>query len=165
MLRKKDRLDILYKTYNRYAFTDLDLAPEWFADDEKQHNVPSKPVTKDEVNAEKEIMKQVNDRMPKKVLEAKARKKKKLNHKMDKVKKKAQVISNQEEINEFSKLKQIEKLYKRELSKKQEKKKYVVSRSNKVDNRRNTRTVKHVDKRLKKDKRAVKASDKRKNKR
>jgi AdoMet-dependent rRNA methyltransferase SPB1 len=162
MLRKKDRLDILYKTYNRFAFSDLDQAPEWFADEERQHNVPSKPVTKDEINAQKEVLKQVNDRMPKKILEAKARKKKKLQKKFDKIKKKAQVISNQEEINEFSKIKQIQKLYKREIHRSKEKKKYVVARSNKVDTRKDTRTVKHVDKRLKKDKRALKRAEKRK---
>ena len=165
MLRKKDRLDVLYKTYNRFAFSDLDQAPGWFAEDENQHNVPSKPVTKDEINAQKEILKQVNDRMPKKVLEAKSRKKKKLQKRLDKVKKKAQVISNQDEINEFSKVKQIQKLYKKELNKSKEKKRYVVARSNKVDNRKDTRNVKHVDKRMKKDKRALKAIDKRKKKR
>jgi AdoMet-dependent rRNA methyltransferase SPB1 len=162
MLRKKDRLDILYKTYNRFAFSDLDHAPDWFADEERQHNMPSKPVTKDEINAEKEVLKQVNDRMPKKILEAKARKKKKLQKKFDKIKKKAQVISNQEEINEFSKIKQIQKLYKREIHRSKEKKKYVVARSNRVDTRKDTRTVKHVDRRLKKDKRALKRAEKRK---
>jgi len=165
MLRKKDRLDVLYKTYNRYAFSDLDLAPDWFASEEKLHNQPIKPVTKEEVQAEKEMLKQINDRMPKKILEAKGRKKKKLAKRLDKVKKKAQVISNQEEINEFSKLKQIQKLYKREMYRSKEKKKYVVARSFKVDNRKNTRNIKHVDKRMKKDKRAMKAAERRKKRR
>jgi AdoMet-dependent rRNA methyltransferase SPB1 len=165
MLRKKDRLDILYKTYNRFAFSDIDQAPAWFAEEERQHNQPSKPVTKEEIQAEKEELKKINDRMPKKILEAKARKKNKLNKKLDKIKKKAQVISNQEEISEFSKLKQIQKLYKKEYERSKEKKKYVVSRSFKVDNRKNTRNIKHVDRRLKKDKRAMKAIDRRKKKR
>jgi len=165
MLRKKDRLDILYKTYNRYAFSDTDLAPEWFASEEQQHNRPSKPVTKEEIMSEKEILKKFNDRIPKKILEAKARKKNKLNKRMEKVKKKAQVIVNQDEINEFSKIKQIEKLYKKEMRNNKEKKKYVVSRSFKVNKGANTRDIKHVDRRLKKDKRAQKARDKRKKKR
>ena len=162
MLRKKDRLNILYKTYNRFAFNDINLAPDWFADDEKQHNVPSKPVTKDEVDREKELMKQVNDRMPKKVLEAKSRKKNKLAKRMERIKKQAQTISNQEEINEFSKVKQIEKLYKKERAKNVEKKKYVVSRSHKTKTGKEGRNLKFVDKRLKKDKRATKAIEKRK---
>jgi len=160
MLRKKNRLDIIYNTYNRYAFSDLDQAPEWFSTEERQHNKPIKPVTKDEIMAEKEILKKFNDRIPKKILEAKARKKNKLAKRMEKVKKKAQVIVNQDEINEFSKIKQIEKLYKREMSNNKEKKKYVVSRSFKVNKGKNSRNIKHVDRRLKKDKRAQKARDK-----
>jgi AdoMet-dependent rRNA methyltransferase SPB1 len=164
MLSKKSRLDIFNKTYNRYAFQDLDQAPDWFQDDEKKHSQASKPVTKEEILKEKEILKQVNDRMPKKVVEAINKKKMRLKRRMEKVKKKAQVISNQDEINEFSKIKQIERLYKKELSKNKEKKKYVVSRSSRVKAGKNSRNIKHVDKRLKKDKRAVKASEKRKRK-
>ena len=112
--------------------------------------------------AEKEVLKQINDRMPKKVIEAKNRKKKKMMRQMDKIKKKAQVISNQEEIGEGSKIRQIEKLYKRELAKNKESKKYIVVKSaQKVG--RNSRSVKYVDKRLKKDKRAQKRTE-RKNK-
>lgn len=162
MLRKKDRLDILYKTYNRYAFSDLKQAPDWFASEEQQHNKPTKPVTKEEIMSEKEILKKFNDRVPKKILEAKARKKNKLAKRMDKVKKKAQIIVNQDEINEFSKIKQIEKLYKKELRNNKEKKKYVVSRSFKVNKGKNSRNIRHVDRRLKKDKRAQKARDKKK---
>jgi AdoMet-dependent rRNA methyltransferase SPB1 len=100
--------------------------------------------------------------MPKKVLEAKNRKKKRLARQMEKIKKKAQVISNQEEIGEGSKIRQIDKLYKRELSKNKEEKKYIVIRG-KQKTGRNSRSVKYVDKRLKKDKRGVKRAE-RKNK-
>lgn len=164
MLRKKGRLEILHKSYNRYVFNDVDKAPNWFADEEKLHNRPAKPVTKNEIMAEKEALRKVNDRMPKKVLQAKARKKMKLAKRLDRVKKKAEAISNQDEINEFSKVKQIEKLYKKELSKNKEKKKYIVSRSFKVKHGKSGRNVRFVDKRLKKDKRAQKAMNKRKNK-
>jgi AdoMet-dependent rRNA methyltransferase SPB1 len=166
MLRKKDRLNILYNTYNRYAFNDLDNAPDWFKEDETKHTQPNKPVTKEEINREKEILKKLNDRMPKKILQAKARKRNKLMKRLDKVKKKAQTISNQEEISEVSKIKQIERLYKREMDKSKEKKKYIVSRSFKVKKGKNSRNVRFVDKRLKKDKRAQKTRDKKqKNKR
>ena len=162
MLRKKERINILNKTYNRYAFDEEDRAPKWFIEEEKLHNVPAKPVTKAEILAERSYLKKINDRMPKKILEAKARKKFKLNKRLEKVKKKAEAISNQEEINEFSKLKQIEKLYKKELSKGKEKKKYIISRAFTGNNRgKDGRNVKHVDRRLKKDKRAEKAREKR----
>lgn len=162
MLRKKDRIDILNKTYNRYAFEEDERAPKWFIEEERQHNVPQKPVTKAEILAERNVLKKIVDRMPKKILEAKARKRNKLNKRLEKVKKKAEAISNQEEINEFSKVKQIEKLYKKELAKGKEKKKYIVSRAFTHNNRgKDGRNYKHVDRRLKKDKRAEKARDKR----
>lgn len=160
MLRKKDRLKIFDSSYNRYAFSDLDNAPDWFREDEVKHNRPSKPITKEEIMAERELLKKINDRMPKKVLEAKNRKKKRLARQMEKVKKKAQVIANQEEIGEGSKMRQIEKLYKKELNKNKEEKKYVVVRS-KQKVGKNSRNVKYVDKRLKKDKRGQKRAERR----
>ncbi len=164
MLRKKERNAILYKTYNKYAYSDYDRAPGWFTQEEKQHTIATRPVTKDEIMAEKEALKKLNDRMPKKVLEAKSRKRNKAAKRMQKVRQQAQSISNQEEISELSKLKQIKRLYSKEKEKLKEKKKYVVSRSFKKNDKPNTRNIKHVDKRLKKDKRAQKASDKRKGK-
>lgn len=52
MLKKKSREGILDDAYNRYTFNDDDL-PRWFAEDEKKHNKPEKPVTKEEVEAVK----------------------------------------------------------------------------------------------------------------
>jgi len=164
MLRKKKRLDIFYKSYNRYAFDDLGNAPKWFVEDEELHSKPNKPVTKDEIKREKEELREVNSKMPKKVLEAKNRKKRKIAIKMQKVKRKAQVIVNQDEINERSKITQIEKLYKRELSKMKEKKKYIVGKSYNRDPknlRKGGRNVKFVDRTMKKEKRADKARAKR----
>ena len=71
MLRKKERLKILNSSYNRYAFEDDGKVPKWFLEDESKHNKPQKPITKAEVLAEKEYLKKITVRMPKKVLEAK----------------------------------------------------------------------------------------------
>lgn len=160
MLRKKDRLAIFDSSYNRYAFDDFDEAPEWFRDDEKLHYKPATPITKEEVNAEREYLREINARTPKKIQEAKNRKKKKLAKQMEKVKKQAQVISNQEEMGEGSKLRQIEKLYRKELTKNKPQKKYFAVRAGQKVGR-NTRNVKFVDKRLKKDKRAMKRVERR----
>lgn len=162
MLRKKDRLNIINNSYNRYAYNDYDDVPDWFVEDENKHNKAVLPVTKEEIQAERELLKKINDRMPKKILEAKHRKKKRMARQMEKIKKKAQVISNQEEIGEGSKIRQIEKLYKRELNKNKESKKYVFVRSNQKVGK-DSRNVKYVDKRLKKDKRSQKRAE-RKNK-
>ena len=86
MLRKKERLKILNSSYNRYAFEDDGKVPKWFLDEEAQHNKPQKPITKAEVLAEKEYLKKITVRMPKKVLEAKARKRNRLNKRLQKIK-------------------------------------------------------------------------------
>lgn len=52
MLRKKSREAIIDESYNRYTFNDVGL-PRWFYEDERKHNKPEKPVTKDEVEAMK----------------------------------------------------------------------------------------------------------------
>ena len=161
MLRKKERIKILNASYNRYAFEDDEKVPKWFLDEESKHNKPQKPITKAEVLAEKEYLKKITVRMPKKVLEAKARKRNRLNKRLQKIKKQAENIANQDEYTEISKVRQIEKLYKREINKSKDKKKYVISRSWSNNRGKDTRNVKHVDRRLKKDKRAIKAREKR----
>ena len=161
MLRKKERLKILNSSYNRYAFEDDEKVPKWFLEDESKHNKPQKPVTKAEVLAEKEYLKKITVRMPKKVLEAKARKRNRLNKRLQKIRKQAEGIANQDEYTEISKVKQIEKLYKREINKSKEKKKYIISRAWTNNKGKDSRNVRHVDRRMKKDKRAVKAREKR----
>ena len=161
MLRKKERLKILNSSYNRYAFEDDGKVPKWFLEDENKHNKPQKPVTKAEILAEKEYLRKITVRMPKKILEAKARKKNRLNKRLQKIKKQAEGIANQDEYTEISKVKQIEKLYKREINKSKEKKKYIISRSWANNKGKDSRNVRHVDRRMKKDKRAIKAREKR----
>lgn len=68
MLRKKQRSEILFGSYNRYAHDDgNNKVPSWFTEEESQHSIALKPVTKEEVDREKELLKAVNARMPKKV--------------------------------------------------------------------------------------------------
>ena len=161
MLRKKERLKILNSSYNRYAFEDDGKVPKWFLEEESKHNKPQKPITKAEVLAEKEYLKKITVRMPKKVLEAKARKRNRLNKRLQKIKKQAENIASQDEYTELSKVKQIEKLYKREINRSKDKKKYIISRSWANNKGKDGRNVRHVDRRLKKDKRAAKAREKR----
>jgi AdoMet-dependent rRNA methyltransferase SPB1 len=87
-----------------------------------------------------------------------ARKKNKAKKKFEKIKQQANVISNQEEVSERNKIKQIQKLYNKEMRDDKTEKKYTVSRSFKsVKNpKSHGKTTTFVDKRLKKDKRAAK---------
>jgi len=87
MLRRKERGEILDASYNRYVFHDDPGAlPAWFVEDEQKHNKPELPVTKEEVDEERRLLKEYNARPSKKVAEAKARKKRKLMKAMQRVK-------------------------------------------------------------------------------
>jgi len=161
MLRKKNRNEIIDGTYNRYAVhEDPSALPDWFIEDEMRHYRANNIhlVTKEMVAEEKKLLKAYNERPSKKVQEAKARKKKRLAKAMNKIKTKATVIAEQQEISEGTKMRQIQKLYKKEKAKNKEEKKYVVSRNfNNIGGGKTPRNTKAVDKRMKKDRRALKA--------
>lgn len=129
MLRKKARQEMIDGSYNRFAFhEDEHTLPSWFVEDEARHSRPNINISKEEVAYEKQLIKDYNSRPSKKVSEAKARKKKRLAKAMTKVQNKAKVIADGD-LNEASKMRQIQKLYKKESKKNVEEKKYVVNRS------------------------------------
>ncbi|KAF5448834.1 hypothetical protein F2P56_029333 [Juglans regia] len=120
MLRKKQREQLLDDAYNKYMFQDEGL-PKWFLEEEKRHRQPIKPVTKEEIVAMRAQFKEIDARPAKKVAEAKARKKRVAQRKLEKVRKKANVISDQADICDRSKRKQIEQLYKKAVPRKPKK--------------------------------------------
>lgn len=126
MLRKKQREQILDDAYNKYMFDDEGL-PKWFADEEKQHCQPMKPITREEVAAMRAQFREIDARPAKKVAEAKARKKRATMRKLEKVRQKANTIADQTDISERSKGKMIDRLYKKATPKKP-KKEYVVAK-------------------------------------
>ncbi|CAA0807631.1 FtsJ-like methyltransferase family protein [Striga hermonthica] len=126
MLTKKPREQILDDAYNKYMFHDGGL-PKWFLDEERRHRQPIKPVTKEDVAAMTAQFKEINARPAKKVLEAKARKKRVAQRKLEKVRKKANSISDQADISDRSKRKMIDQLYKKAAPKKPERE-YVVAK-------------------------------------
>ena len=85
-VKKKIREEIIDSTYSRYAREDHDELPDWFVEDEKKHNFKHLPVTKESVKAERDQLLALNNRAPKKILEAKMRNKKRLEKKLKKVK-------------------------------------------------------------------------------
>ncbi|KAK4761271.1 hypothetical protein SAY87_006164 [Trapa incisa] len=148
MLRKKQREQILDDAYNKYMFDDDGELPRWFLDEEKKHRQPIKPVTKEEIAAMKAQFKEINARPAKKVAEAKARKKRAAMRKLEKVRKKANSISDQADISDRSKSKMIEQLYKKATPKKP-KKEYVVAKKGVQVRAGKGKVV--VDRRMKKD--------------
>ena len=153
MLWKKNREEMLDASYWKYSYYDDELQlPEWFVEDQSWAYKPNLPITKAEVLAEKAALKEYNARPTKKEAEAKARKKRRMQKAMDRVRKKANVIANMEEINDFAKAKQIQTLYTKEKLKMKEKWETVVSRRFKVAKSKvKGKRVKIVDRRLKND--------------
>ncbi|CAD6271175.1 unnamed protein product [Miscanthus lutarioriparius] len=150
MLRKKQREQILDDAYNKHMFDDEGL-PNWFVEDEKRHRQPMKPVTREEVAAMRAQFKEIDARPSKKVAEAKARKKRVVMKNLDKARQKADAIADQNDINERSKRKMIDQIYRKAMPKKPQKE-YVVAKKG-VQVRAGKGKV-LVDPRMKKDKRA-----------
>jgi AdoMet-dependent rRNA methyltransferase SPB1 len=125
-------------------------------DDEKRHNFKKLPISKEEFRQEKERLMAINARVPKKILEAKARRRKRIQSKLKKTEKKADTIMSQEGITEVNKLRQVGKLYDQSKRQLKDSKRYVIGKKGGAVGGKDTRKVKHVDRRLKKDKRALK---------
>ncbi|KAK6190612.1 hypothetical protein SNE40_002440 [Patella caerulea] len=162
--RKKKR-DIIDDSYHRYMFDDENL-PSWFVEDEAKHTERQLPVTKAEIEEYKLKMKAIDAQPIKKVAEAKARKKRKAAKKLEKVRRKAEVITEDVDVSEKEKWQQIKQLYKKAGLLKKDKKEvtYVVGKRG-VGKRVSrpsgvTGPFKVVDPRMKKDKRKSKMAKK-----
>ena len=107
---QKTSYDAIDDGFNRHAFRDKDGLPDWFLDDEGRHDRPHKPVTKAAATAIKEKLRAFNARPIKKVREAKARKKFKAAQKLEKLKKKSDMLANDEGMTEKEKAESIGKL-------------------------------------------------------
>lgn len=83
-------------------------------------------VQKSNFQAEKERMKLLKNALPKKVWEAKMRKKKKLHHAMKRAAKKSEQIIENDTYTGYSKAKQISEIYRRALKFQKPKKKEVI---------------------------------------
>ncbi|ROT63923.1 putative pre-rRNA processing protein FTSJ3 [Penaeus vannamei] len=151
---KKAKRDIIDAGWNRNMFGDEDL-PEWFAASENKYNTKPVEVDPADLRMYRDREKAVNARTLKKVVEAKARKQRKVKKHMEKARKKAESIATNAEMTQREKVSQVKKLYKaamRPLEKKE--RTYIVMK--KTNQGRKPRGAgkgpyKLVDKRLKKD--------------
>ncbi|KAK8067028.1 Spb1 domain-containing protein [Apiospora hydei] len=115
---QKTSYDVVDDGFNKHAFRDRDGLPDWFLDDEVRHDKPHKPITKAAANALKEKMRAYNARPIKKVREAKARKKYKTAQRLEKLKKKSDMLANDENMTEKEKAESISKLMSKAAKKK-----------------------------------------------
>lgn len=168
MAKKKSRMDLMDGLYNRWAFEDEEDLPEWFKEDDEIARIPELPVTKEMVAEYRRKMREIYERPIRKVAEAKARKKAKLSKKMESVRNQAMQIADSTDLNEKSKSIAIDKLMKkakRSIHKKTNKNYQVAGkggRSSVSDAKGKKKgavsVTAKVDKRLKADKRGMKAA-------
>lgn len=117
-LGQMNKNDLVNEGFNKYSFRDRDNLPEWFLEDEKKHLKIIKPITKEAALAIKEKMKEMNARPIKKVLEAQGRKKMRALRRLEKLKKKSDLINEDSAKSEKDKAEEILRLM-RKLTKKQ----------------------------------------------
>eukprot|EP01038_Epipyxis_sp_PR26KG_P008579 gene8579-11592_t len=167
MLRQSKKKALVDASYNRYAWNDSKDMPSWFLDDELRHNKPQLPIPKALLDQIKSRYQSVGTKEIKKVAEARMRKRKRALTKLKAAKKQATVMADNSEMSEKQKVKAIEKAMR---TKKIDKpsKVYVVTRKTKVGSVGTAASsgskgkLKFVDKRMKKDARAMKNLNKKK---
>ncbi|KAK9808202.1 hypothetical protein WJX73_008345 [Symbiochloris irregularis] len=160
MLKGGDRRSILESAYHRYAFHDKAARPVWFAQDEDRHLRPPEMVDRDEVEREKEYMRAVDARPIKKVAEAKARKRKRLQVRLDTARSRAEGILEAQgtEAGGRSKAREINALY----AKAREGKGASKSKPSRSSKMKGSSKGPRLDKRMLADKRQVNTKQKKK---
>ncbi|KAG9289266.1 hypothetical protein G9A89_007511 [Geosiphon pyriformis] len=165
--RQKTKHALIDDGFTRQAFCDKEGLPEWFLEDEKRHNKPNLPITKEAVEAIRERMKALNARPIKKIAEAKARKKIRAVKRLVKLQKKTEAIAETGEMTEREKSQTITKMLSKNVKKKKDRKIVVakgVNKGNKGRPKGVKGRYKMVDTRMKKEVRAMSRDSKKKGK-
>ena len=166
LLRPEKRRRLEDDGYNRHANADKAL-PQWFLDDERRFAAPEGygevELPEENLANAREYLKSINSRTIKKVAEAKARKRRRLNRAMTKVRKKATALTEKTDMSEKEKSKEVAKLYKAKLTEKRPPKKLVVGKKFSAGGGggKSGRGIKNVDSRSRSDSRGEKNAEKR----
>ena len=90
---KKKREELVDSAYNRWTSNDENL-PDWFVSDEVKYCMKQIPISKEMVDQYRSKLKDINTRPIKKIAEAKGRKKKRAVRTLERIRKKAEVITD-----------------------------------------------------------------------
>merc|ERR1719400_1769638 len=162
---KKARRDIMDNGWHRFMFDDANL-PDWFVKEEEMHMKKMPDVDPEVVEKYREKGKEMNVKTIKKVVEAKARRKRRVAKKMDQARKKSQHILDNSDIGSREKANEINKLYKKaQQAGKTKEVSYVVAKKHKAQKRPQRPSgvkgpYKQVDPRMKKDNAAKRSNAK-----
>ncbi|KAK1445128.1 hypothetical protein BgAZ_110340 [Babesia gibsoni] len=156
LVNKKSRMAVIDGAYNKRTFDDVEL-PSWFVEDEKRHSNYELPVTKEMMKKYKAKLYELKNRPIRKVMEAKGRKKMRMERKLKSILPKVEALQNSE-TGKSDRAKKLLRKVKNAASDKREKV-YVVSRRGGVGNvassggkgKGSRKVVKPVDRRMKKD--------------
>ena len=169
MLKNSKKKAIVDSSYNRYSWNDSNDLPAWFQDDEMKHNKPQLPVPKALLDQIKGKFNLTGTKEIKKVAEARARKRKRAMSQLKAAKKQAAAVADNSELNDKQKVRAIAKAMKASGKSNTTPGKVLV-----VARKTNGASVgtskggkgkfKFVDKRSKKDRRAMKVQEARKKK-
>lgn len=150
----KMRHEIEDEAWNRYAHGDLHLAPKWFREEEEKYCRRNIPVRPELVKEYKQKLREIDAKPIKKELQAKARKKRRAMRKMEKVRKKVEGITTNEDLTQKEQISQIKNVYKNATKTKKKEVKVVVARKGLPAKKPTKGKYKMVDARMRKDLRA-----------
>merc|ERR1712127_950483 len=129
---KKARRDIEENGWHRFMFNDENL-PDWFVKEEELHMKKRPEIDPEVAEKYRERAKELNVKTIKKVVEAKARRKKKVARKLDQARKKSTAILESEDTGSREKAKEIKTLYRKaHMAAKPKEVSYVVARKHRA---------------------------------
>lgn len=155
----KVRKEIEDEGWNRYSHADTHMAPKWFRDDEEKHCRRNIPVSQELVKEYKQKLREIDSKPIKKVLQAKARQKRRAMRKMERLKKKVDAITTNEDLTQRERVSQIKQVYKNATKSQKKEVQLVVARKGVPLKKPTKGKYKTVDSRMKKDLRAKKRQE------
>jgi len=162
---KKSRMDLIDAAYNRWTFDADSGLPDWFTEDENKHNKPELPISKALMDQFRAKLREINARPIRKVTEAKNRKRKRLQKRLEKLRSTAMSLADTGDMSEVAKARHMRKAISK-AARSDERKVQVVAIKKGGGGRDATKgkvpkgaKLKVVDKRMKSDRRGAKKAE------